>query len=369
MNEIITASSVFTGEQEYSPGWVAVNGEYIVDVGQGPPPQRSDRECDGWLIPGFIDLHVHGGGGASFDGSNPEKVVEFHRAHGTTTMLSSLVSAEISEIKEQIVRLAPLVSSLQIAGIHLEGPLISPARRGAHKLTALQAPTDEVVSELISVGLDQIKMVTLAPELPNALAAIRKFVDEGIVVALGHSEADASTTLQAIEMGASHITHLFNAMPGLSHKNSSLIGEALNNPYVSVEMILDTHHVVKQTAELAMALAGDRWIAVTDATEAAGLADGRYQLGGQPVESKSGVVRLVETGALAGSTLTMDRAFSNIINVWQRSPLTAVRATSTLPAKVLGRADVGVIKKGARADIIHWSQDAVRELMLGGRWC
>lgn len=369
MKFALSAARVITGDSDLSDAWIIIEGDRIVEIGQGTPPIQAKAHYDGWLIPGFVDVHVHGGGGGAFDGPNPELAVNFHKSHGTTTMLASLVSAEIDELKKQIVALLPLVASAQIAGIHLEGPFISPHRCGAHDLDALTDPSADVLSSLIEVGQGKIRMITFAPELIGGLEAIPTMLSHQIVPAIGHTEAGAEVARKAFALGAHHITHLFNAMPSLSHRESTLVAEALADENVVNELILDTHHVVKETAALAIAAAPGRWIAVTDAMSAAGLPDGEYQIGSLPVESRSGVVRLKDGGALAGSTLTMDRAFNNILKVWGRSPLEAVQATSTRPAKVIGRTDIGRIAVGARADLVEWSEDeGIGRVMSGGVW-
>lgn len=368
MSVIIFAERVITGHHDLHDAWLAVDNGFIVDAGIGNPPSGQIEQVEGWLIPGFVDIHVHGGGGSSFAHAGVPAATAFHAAHGTTTMLASLVSQPLDVLRQQIRTLAPFVEDGSIAGIHLEGPFLAQARCGAHDPQVLCAPTPEAVEDLIATGAGIIRMVTLAPELQHAEAAIAVLASHGILVALGHSDADAATAHHGINAGATVATHLFNGMRPLHHREPGLVDVALLDSRITCELILDGHHLSDEITELALRLLGDRWIAVTDAVGAAGIADGTYSLGGLTVEARDGVVRLQPGGALAGSTLTMDRAFDAIIGRFHRSPLEAVRATSTRPAELLGRHDIGVLRAGARADVVVWHDGQVARVMRNGVW-
>lgn len=368
MSHIIFAERVVTGYHDLHDAWVAVDNGFIVDAGIGNPPSGQIEQVDGWLIPGFVDIHVHGGGGGSFSRAEVELATAFHRRHGTTTMLASLVSEPIDELRRQVSALAPYVEDGSLAGIHLEGPFIAERRCGAHDPHVLVAPSGPVVEDVIAAGAGTIRMVTIAPELEGALAAISVFASHGILAALGHSDADAPTAHIGVNAGATVITHCFNGMRPLHHRDTGLADVALLDSRVTAELILDGHHLSDEITEIALRLLGDRFIAVTDAVAAAGIADGRYALGGLEVEAVDGVVRLVDGGALAGSTLTMDRAFEAIMTRFHRSPLDAVRATSTRPAALIGRHDLGVLRPGARADLVLWHDHAVARVMRNGEW-
>lgn len=368
MSMIIYANRVITGLDDLHDAWVAVDAGRIVDVGVGNPPSGQIEQVEGWLVPGFVDLHVHGGGGGAFSDGGVEAAARFHLRHGTTTLLASLVSERIDDLVAQVAALRPSVESGLLAGIHLEGPFLAHGRHGAHDPRVLVAPTDTAVRTLVESGAGTIRMVTLAPELPDAQAAIATLAARGIRVALGHSDADATVTHYGINAGATIVTHLFNGMRPMHHREPGLAEVALLDSRVTCEFILDGHHLSDETVEIALRMLGDRWIAVTDAMAAAGLADGRYTLGSLAVEAKDGVVRVIESGALAGSTLTMDRAFDAIVHRHHRSPIDAVRATASRPAALIGRHDIGTIRPGARADLVVLHDGRASRVMREGAW-
>lgn len=365
---IITADRVVTGTADLADGWVAIEGSHIVAVGTGQAPDAPAERIDGWLIPGFVDLHVHGGGNASFSDGDAATVAAFHRGHGTTTMLASLVSETLDDLEVQIARLVPHLESGAIAGIHLEGPFLAEHRKGAHSADVLRAPHPGDVTRLLNVAPGAIRMVTLAPELDDALDAIGILARAGVLVALGHSDADALTARRGVDAGARIVTHLFNGMAPLHHRAPGLADVGLLDPRLMCELILDTHHLSDEITEIALRLLGERYIAITDAMAAAGAPDGRFMLGTLPVEARDGIVRVIAGGSLAGSTLTMDRAFANLIGRFGRAPLDAVQATSTRPAGLLGRTDIGRIQEGARADLIVWQGDHLARVMRDGAW-
>lgn len=368
MSTIIFADRVITGHHDLHDAWVCVSDGFIIDAGIGNPPSGQIEQVDGWLIPGFIDLHVHGGGGGSFSKAQVDQATGYHRRHGTTTMLASLVSETMVELKQQIRALLPHVQLGNIAGIHLEGPFLAELRCGAHDASVLCAPRGELIEELLALGSGAIRMVTIAPELDGAENAIAIFASHGVLAALGHSDADAETAHYGVNAGARVVTHLFNGMRPLHHRQTGLVDVGLLDSRLTCELILDGHHLSDEITEIALRLLGDRWIAVTDAVAAAGIADGIYELGTLQVEAKDGIVRLLPGGALAGSTLTMDRAFAAIIGKFHRPPLEAVQATSTRPAALLGRHDIGELRAGARADLVVWRDGGVARVMKNGVW-
>lgn len=368
MSTIIFADRVITGHHDLHDAWVAVDNGYIVDAGLGNPPSGQIEQVDGWLIPGFVDIHAHGGGGGSFSLGEVEKATGFHLQHGTTTMLASLVSETMDDLKQQIRALLPHVERGAIAGIHLEGPFIAESRCGAHAPHVLTAPRGALIEDLLAMGSGAIRMVTIAPELEGAQSAIAIFTSHGVIAALGHSDGTAADAHFGVNAGATVITHLFNGMRPLHHRDTGLADVGLLDSRVTCELILDGHHLSDQITEIALRLLGDRWIAVTDAVAAAGIADGTYSLGSLTIEAEDGVVRLLPGGALAGSTLTMDRAFETIIAKYQRTALEAVQATSTRPAALLGRHDIGVLRAGARADLLVWRNGEVERVMHNGEW-
>ena len=338
-------SALIDGEIRDNVKIEVVDGVIVTVNADGNP----DRAVDGTLIPGFVDIHCHGGGGHYFSAKNSEdiqKVIDTHRANGTTTMLASLVSEPIEALKEQIKRLLPFVQSGAIAGIHLEGPYLSPHKCGAHDPALLRDPVPSELQELLDVADGAISMVTLAPELPHGIEAVEFLVENGIVAALGHSDADAEITKAAIAAGASVITHFYNGLPKIDHKSPNITLQALLEDSLSLELINDGDHVDEGATELLLRTAPGRVLLVTDAMSAAGAGDGAYKIGALDVEVKNGVARLTSNGSLAGSTLTMKRSFENLINNFGTSIEYASYCASTLPAKVLGIEYVGEIAPG-----------------------
>lgn len=309
----------------------------------------------GTVIPGFVDIHTHGAGGFYFSASNPadiKTVISTHSKHGTTSMLASLVSEPIESLIAQITTLLPFINKSAIKGIHLEGPYLAHSHCGAHDPTLLKAPTVKELTKLIDASKGTIRMVTLAPELDGAIAVIEFLVSQGVAVALGHSGADATITRAAIEAGATIITHFNNGMPKLN-TGENISSVALGDSEVVLELILDGVHVHTDDVQKILNAAPRRIVAVTDAMSAAGAGDGDYTIGKLGVRVKNGVARLTSKDSLAGSTLTMDRAFLTLINTFGFSIPQAVHATSTLPASRIGLKDVGDLAVGKRADLLE----------------
>jgi len=352
------------------PGWVRTDGDRIAAVGSGGPAGDVHHAV---LVPGFVDVHVHGGAGAAFPGGDAEealRAVAFHRAHGTTTTLASLVAAAPDELRRSVDVLAALVVDGEIAGVHLEGPWLGAGRCGAHDPAQLRDPDPAELDKLLAT--DVIAMVTLAPERDGALEAIRRIVDAGAVAAVGHTDADYALTRAAIDAGARHGTHLFNAMAPLRHREPGPAVALLDDDRVTVELVTDGVHVHPALWELAVRTAGaHRVAAVTDAMAAAGMPDGAYRLGRLDVEVVDRVARLAGGGAIAGSTATADALFRNIVRHAALPRLQALRRavamTATTPARALGLADVGELVAGRRADLVGLSADlAVEAVYRGG---
>lgn len=367
----LSGCRVVTPEGILDNGWVRVSGDTIAEVGTGNPPDPSTDLGGNWLVPGFVDMHCHGGGGGSFTSAETEQIatsIGAHRAHGTTTLLASLVSAPIPELARQIDALRELVSDGSLAGIHLEGPFLSAARCGAHDPAILRPPDPESVRQLLTAGRDTIRMVTLAPELEHSLTAVRQLVEHGVVAAVGHTDATFDQVVPAVEAGATVATHLFNGMRPLHHREPGAITELLEDERVTVELICDLVHVHPAVLGLAARHAGQgRTALVTDAISATAAGDGTYELGELPVTVTDGVPRLAD-GSLAGSTLTMDAAFRNLVLGCGLSVRDAVLASATGPAGVLGLSDrVGAISPGLAADLVVLDSDLrLRRVMKGG---
>ena len=291
------------------------------------------------MTTGFTDIHSHGGGGFSFSDSNPQHIyhaLQTHRSHGTTTQIASLVTEPLDTLKAQIKNLIPFAEDKSIAGIHLEGPYLSSAKCGAHDPKLLRDPHLDEIRELIDVGQGNIRMVTIAPELPGALLAIELMRSLGVVVAVGHSNASEIQARQAFEAGATLVTHMFNALPELDHRAGTITNALLVNPDIYFELILDGVHVNHSAVELLFEVAPGRIILITDAMSAAGGADGHYKIGELDVNVSGGVATLASNGSLAGSTLTMDSAYNRLVSEFTISPEAARHAAIDLGKKVLG---------------------------------
>ncbi|WP_430868455.1 N-acetylglucosamine-6-phosphate deacetylase [Demequina aurantiaca] len=287
----------------------------------------------------YLDIHCHGGGGHAFGDTVDGTLVALaaHRAHGTGRVVASLVSEapERTVAGMGVIRQA-MESDTSILGVHLEGPFIAPVRKGAHDLAALKLPTHDAVAALIEAGDGIVRQVTIAPELDHAMEAIEQFVAAGVVVAVGHCEADAATTREAFERGASLITHGFNAMRGIVGREIGPVGAALADERVFIEVIADGIHVDPSLIATLFRAAPGRIVLVTDAMAAAASAPGRYPLGTLNVDvTDDGHAYVAGTKTLAGSTLTMDRAIE--VCVAAGVPRAeAVAAATVTPARVLG---------------------------------
>jgi len=287
---------------------------------------------------GFTDIHSHGGGGFSFSDSNPEHValaIATHRSHGTTTQIASLVTEPLEILYSQIKNLLPFVADKSLAGIHLEGPYLSLSKCGAHDPKLLRQPNLEEIRQLVEVGQGHIKMITVAPELPGAIAAIELLRQLGVSVAIGHSDATEEEAIRAIDAGASIVTHMFNGMPAFDHRAGTITNAVLMNPDIFFEIILDGVHLNRSAVELLLKLAPDRIILVTDAMAAAGGADGAYKIGDLDVRVSQGVATLTSNGSLAGSTLTMDAAYNRLLEEFNVSPTVAKSAAIDLGKRAL----------------------------------
>lgn len=375
-SQLITAAAVVTPTEVLRPGWVEVAGDRVVDVGSGAPDRPADAAYpEGTVLPGFVDIHVHGGGGASFTTADPDEVaraVAFHRHHGTTTMQSSLVSAAPEELLGQVSALVDLVDEGLLAGIHLEGPWLAPSKRGAHDPAALRDPDPAEISRLLDVGRGTIRMVTLAPELPGGLEAVRRLTAEGVTVAVGHTEADYGLTQAAIEAGASVATHLFNAMPPLHHREPGPVLALLEDPGVTLELVADGTHLHPALVAQVLTAAGPARVAlVTDAMSAAGMSDGQYTLGTVDVVVTDGTARL-PSGSIAGSTATTTDLFAAAYQALHGSAeplLGASQVTASTPAATLGLEGLGSLTPGHRADLVVLGADLTTVgVMVRGRW-
>jgi N-acetylglucosamine-6-phosphate deacetylase len=367
---VLSADKVITPGGVLEPGWVEVDDGLITAVEAGVT-DRSDLH-GAVIVPGFVDIHCHGGGGASFDSADDEecaRAAAFHRERGTTSLLASLVTASPSDLERRAAVLSGLAADGVVAGIHYEGPFLSAARKGAHDPALLRDPDPTTVKRLLRVP--HVRMMTIAPELDGGLDALRRVRDVGAIPAIGHTDATYEVTREAVDAGARVATHLFNGMRPLHHREPGPILALLEAPDITVELIGDGVHLHPAVIDLAMTGAGlDRVALITDAMSAAGFGDGLYPLGPLQVRVEDGVARLVEGGSIAGSTLTLDVAFRRAVALNGLSLVRAAQVLSLNPARLLGVADrVGSIEVGKDADLVVL--DDAHELvavMRRGEW-
>jgi N-acetylglucosamine-6-phosphate deacetylase len=370
---LVSAGRVVTPARVFAPGWLLVEGDRIADVGPGEPPRTPDVDLPAaTLVPGYVDAHAHGGGGRSFDGGDPDEaaaVARTHLSHGTTSMTASLVTDDHGALVGSVGRLADLVEDDVLAGVHLEGPWLSAHHAGAHDPALLAAATPQRVDELVSAARGHLRMVTLAPELPGGLEAVRRLRAAGVVAAVGHTDATYDVAVAALDAGASAGTHLFNAMRGLHHREPGPVAALLEHPDAYVELIADGVHVHPAALRLAARAKPHLTVLVTDAMAAAAAADGDYRLGSLDVEVRDGVARLAHGGAIAGSTLTMDAAVRYAVQVVGLPIEDAVRAATATPAAMLGLGQVGALVPGFRADAVVLDDElTVQRVLHRGRW-
>lgn len=341
---------------------VTENGR-ILEVGQVAPRGDCVDVAGRWLLPGFIDLHVHGGGGASFNSDSPADVdagVAFHNAHGTTRLLASLVSESVTNIRASLHASADSQAyrSGMLLGVHLEGPFLSHDRPGCHDLVHLLPPDERVLNVLLDEVHGIVKTMTIAPELPGALDLIRRLVESGVAVGIGHSTATLDQARAAFQAGAGFVTHVFNAMPGLGHRRPGILGAAIEEG-AALELIADGIHVHPTVVAMTFALAGDQVALITDAAPAAGMPAGHLSyVGSAPVVTRAdGRITRRDGDVLAGSALTLDQALRTALRAGV-DLITATRALSVVPARILGEGDrFGGIAPGRRADLVVMDDD------------
>jgi N-acetylglucosamine-6-phosphate deacetylase len=356
------------GSGVLTPGYVLVCDGRVAEVGEGPPPRPPDVElASGLLVPGFVDLQVNGYFGeefASADAVGWAKVVRRLPGTGTTAFLPTIITAPVDRLAASLRAAAAIVPGLpggaRVLGVHMEGPFISPRRKGAHNADWIIDPSPAAVDQLLEAGSGLLRLVTLAPERDGALQAITRFTEAGVLVSVGHSDATAATVAVAADAGARMVTHLFNAQPPLHQRAPGVVGQALTDGRLTSGLIADFYHVAAAVCQIAFTAAPGRILLVTDAAACAGQPPGRYLLGGEPIELPpgDGVPPVRADGTLAGSALRMDTAVANMVSVGA-GLADAVAAAARIPADLFGRADLGRIAPGAAADLV-WLDDNLR---------
>jgi N-acetylglucosamine-6-phosphate deacetylase len=302
-------------------------------------------------VPGFVDLQVNGFGGVDFlsaSGADYAQAGEALLQTGVTAFQPTFITASEGTILDALRAMPPNGSTPHVIGAHLEGPFLSPERLGTHPFEHRRDPDLELLDRLLDVG--RVTAMTLAPELPGADAVIRRLLERGVVVSAGHTNATAEQANDAFDLGISTVTHLFNAMRPFRSRDPGIIGVALTRPEVFVQLIVDGHHLADETVRLVWAAAGGRLALVSDATAGAAFGGGSYQLGDVAIEVADGPPTR-EDGVLAGTVLTMIDAVRNL-HALGISFEDAVAAATAVPARIVGRPDLGVLEPGAAADIV-----------------
>ncbi|MGI9863005.1 N-acetylglucosamine-6-phosphate deacetylase [Moorella naiadis] len=371
---------VVTPEGIIESGVVRVVGEKIDWVGQaeehvGPATRNFGQD---FIVPGFIDLHVHGADGVEFldDGSaDIEKILAYHGRHGTTSLLATVAAAPYERISTSLKVIQNLMNrqrntpmcSAQILGVHLEGPFLNCKRAGGQDPASLCPPDRARFDEW--QALAPVRLITVAPELAGAREFIRHASSRNVIVSAGHTDATAEQLEHGTEWGLTHLTHFYNAMSGLHHREPGVVGAGLTLPGVDLELIADLVHVHPMALRLAYLTKGSSHIAlVTDAVAYCGLPDGSYEKRGRRVYVEKGRVYLSD-GTLAGSTLTLDHAVRNMVNKVGVSIVEAVTMASATPARILGiQRQKGRVAPGFDADLVVLDSSLnVRMSMVGGQ--
>ncbi|MGI8574381.1 MAG: N-acetylglucosamine-6-phosphate deacetylase, partial [Egibacteraceae bacterium] len=329
-----------------APGDFRVAGGPSVWLGCAPPGAQGLVAAAG-----LVDIHMHGSAGVDFAAANAEALATAGTgllAAGTTAYQASLITAPEDELIAALGRLQRAPAHPRLIGAHLEGPFLSPEKLGTHSAKHRRDPDLSLARRLLDAG--DVTMVTLAPELPGAHELISLFHDRDVLISLGHSDATAEEAHAGFDAGGRAATHVFNAMRPLHHRDPGIAGVALARSDVTVELIVDGHHLHPDTVRLAWHAAAGRVALVTDGIAAAGLGDGTYRLGDVEVTVRDGAARN-PAGALAGSTLTMLQAVRNLHALGVPLP-EAVDAATGVPARLVGREDLGLLVAGTVADII-----------------
>ncbi|MBW5447974.1 N-acetylglucosamine-6-phosphate deacetylase [Cohnella sp. CFH 77786] len=376
MDRLIVGAKIVTPAGILEDGWLwmrhgiiaglgGVRGDGGVAGAERPPAEAENAVrvagSGGWVLPGFIDMHVHGGAGHDFMDAEDEElraITRFHGRHGTTGMLATSMTAPRENLSRVLERVSRFIGAgmpyARLLGVHIEGPFVSLKWKGAQNPAYILPPRLDWLEDWIRDYPGLIRMQTLAPETEGAPAYIERLAAAGAVPACGHTDATYDELVKAADRGLRHAVHTFNAMRPYHHREPGTVGAVLTDDRIMAEVIADGHHVHPAGIKLLVAAKGvDRVILVTDAMAAAGMPDGDYEIGGLPVVMAMGVARLKDGDSLAGSTLTMVDAFRFMVREVGVSVPDASKMASANPARQLGLArEVGTLEAGKRADVL-----------------
>jgi N-acetylglucosamine-6-phosphate deacetylase len=386
MKTVFTASRLYTPIEEIQNPLLVVEDGRIVEVSARSEKQLGNDASlvdfgDAVLAPGFVDIHIHGGAGVDLmrAPADTPRLGKFLTTHGVTAYFPTTVAAPLDATYKALDQLANAIEAAQKRenagqspearplGIHLEGPFLSHKRRGVHPPEYLVEPTVEIFDRLWQAARGHIRMLTIAPEIPGAMEVIPEAARRNVCVSIGHSDAQLPEAQKAVDAGARHATHTFNAMRPLDHRDPGIIAEVLTDDRLTADMIVDGIHVSPPVVQIFLQMKGrERAVLITDAISATGMPDGHYQLGPIEVEVKDG--KCTSGGSLAGSVLTMDRAVRNVTQFARWTLKDAVRAASLNPARAAGLAGNGVLAVGAEANFVVMNPAGeVLKTIVGGR--
>lgn len=383
MITLIKDVQLFLPDQTIDSGFILIKDGVIEDIGHSkdcPPIEETFKLIqltpDQAVIPGFIDLHIHGSSGADTMDATEEALNTIATAlpkEGTTSFLATTMTTHKNDIKKAIINVAEYVEKqnhrgkAEVLGVHLEGPFISPKRIGAQHPDFVSSPSVDLFKEWQHMATGNIKLVTLAPEQPGGMELVSYLNDEGVVSSIGHSDATYEQVVQAIEAGLSHATHLYNQMRPIHHREPGVVGAVFLRDEIMSEIIADGVHSRPEMVRLAYRNKGkDGLILITDAMRAQCLGNGQYDLGGQMV-TVTGKTAELEDGTLAGSILTLQEAVKNMMAFTQCGIREIIQMTSVNPAKQLNVFDrKGSIEKGKDADLIIWGKEEIEMTFCRG---
>ena len=371
MDVVISAGRVITPSGDLTPGSVEISDGRIVAVRAGAATEADLAVPDGVLAPGLIDLQINGAAGVDFlspvTGAALTRLRRYLASTGVTAFLPTLITSPPALLQRALrswQRAMHEPGAPRIVGVHLEGPYLNRQFKGAHPLRYLRAPDARHAAALLDAVSDTVRLVTLAPELPGATAVIRALRERGCVVAAGHTAATYEQARAAFGAGVTLVTHLFNAMRPVHHRDPGIVVAALEHPQVSVSLIADFIHVHPAVVALAVRLARERVALITDAIAAAGASQRVTRLGTRTVRVTD-VPRLSD-GTIAGSMLSMDAAVRHVVSMGL-SVRDAVLMASSIPARLLGRDDLGRIEVGKPADLVVLTRELrVRAVYASG---